>query len=216
MIVVALSDIHGRTGRLADIAGDLSAADVVLLTGDLTHFGHRDDAARVVDAVRRHNPRILAVPGNCDYPDVAAFLAQEGIGLHARQVVMDGVAFLGVGGSLPCPGRTPNEFTEEELGAFLEDAALELSRDLPWVLVSHQPPRDTIVDHARGGLHVGSTAVRDFIAQFEPVACFSGHIHEAAGTDAIGPTTLVNCGPLHVGRYAYAEITGGLDVLEIR
>ena len=75
-IVVALTDIHGRTGRLAEVADDLAAADVVLLTGDLTHFGGRREAAEVVDAVRAHNPEVLAVAGNCDRPEAAAWLAE--------------------------------------------------------------------------------------------------------------------------------------------
>ena len=108
MIIVALSDIHGNTRRLRAISRDLSAADVVLLVGDLTNFGRRRHAARVLSAVREYNENILAVSGNCDYPDVDAYLTTEGINLHRTCITVDEVAFLGVGGSTPCPGRTPN------------------------------------------------------------------------------------------------------------
>jgi len=216
MIIMAIADTHGHTAALAALSAHLAHADVVFLAGDLTQFGHADEAARVMEAVRAANPNVLAVSGNCDYPDVTSYLAEEGIGLHATHVVRDGVAFLGVGGSLPCPGHTPNEFSEKELAAFLAEAAEGLTRDLPWVLVSHQPPRDTEVDRVRSGMHVGSRAVRDFIAEFEPLACFTGHIHEAAGMDAIGPTRIVNPGPLRNGHYAYAEVSRTLSVLEIR
>ncbi len=36
----------------------------------------------------------------------------------------------------------------------------------------------------RGGRHVGSAAVRRFIERHRPLACFTGHIHEAAGMDS--------------------------------
>lgn len=216
MVIVAITDLHGRAQNLASLSAHLARADVVVLSGDLTHFGHAADAEPIIEAVRTCNPNVLAVAGNCDHPDVAAYLADEGISLHARHVVRDGAAFLGLGGSLPCPGRTPNEYGEEELAALLAQAADGLGRDLPWVLVAHQPPRDTELDRVGGGAHVGSGAVRDFIAEFQPAVCFTGHIHEAAGTDAIGTTKIANPGPLRHGHFAYAELSRTLDVLEIR
>src|SRR5437016_539762 len=55
----------GAIDRLAD---ELAVADVAVLTGDLTNFGDPPDAARVVAAVRRHCPSVLAVTGNLDMP----------------------------------------------------------------------------------------------------------------------------------------------------
>ncbi len=216
MKIAALTDIHGRTERLADLADELAAADLVLLCGDLTNFGRRPEAEAVLTAVRSRNPHVLAVPGNCDCPDVAAYLDGEGANLHARHVVIGSVAFLGLGGSLPCPGRTPNEFTEDELAGFLASAADGLAHDVSRVLVSHQPPRDTALDRVRSGAHVGSRSVRAFIEERKPLVCFTGHIHEAAGMDAIGPTRIVNPGPLHMGHCACAEVARTLDRLEIR
>jgi Icc-related predicted phosphoesterase len=216
MIVVALADIHGIIAALEPLGPPLREADLVLLTGDLTDFGHAAGAARVVEGVRRHNEMILAVPGNCDHPDVADYLAEAGISLNGAHAVRGGVAFVGLGGSLPCPGHTPNESTEAELSRQLSEAAEGLDPALPWVLLSHQPPCNTAVDLAHGGRHVGSQSVRDFIVEHEPLACFSGHIHEAEGTDAIGPTGLLNPGPLRRGHYAYAELGERLEVMEIR
>jgi hypothetical protein len=216
MKIVGITDIHGHTERLGELAEELSAADVVLLCGDITHFGHRSTAEQVLAACRRHNPRILAVAGNCDYPDVEAYLAEEEISLHGTHVIVEEVAFLGVGGSLPCPGRTPNEHTEKDLEAILSQAAAGLSRQLPWVLVAHQPPRDTALDRVQSGAHVGSRAVREFILEYEPAMCLTGHIHESVGMDSLGPCKLVNPGPVGSGGYAYAEVNCTLELLEIR
>ena len=215
-MIVALADIHDDLERLGTAAGDLAAADIVLLVGDLTNFGRQAAATRVVRAVRNYNNRVLAVPGNCDYPEVDAYLIQEGINLHRRSRVINGVAFLGVGGSLPCPGKTPNEFSDREFETFLAEAASELSPGTPVILVSHQPPRDTVTDFARIGRHVGSQSVRVFIETAQPLICFTGHIHEARGIDSIGRTTVINPGPLWTGSYACARIRGEVAEVEIR
>jgi len=216
MIIVAVTDIHGSPERLSAIADDLHAADVVLLTGDLTHFGHREEAERVLQAARSHADRLFAIAGNCDHGDVEDYMVEQGVDLHGRCRVVDGVAFIGLGGSLPCPFRTPNERTEGRMQALLRAAAREAEPGLPLVLVSHQPPLNTAVDVAHGGRHVGSTSVRRFIEEYQPLGCFTGHIHEGRGVDSIGPTQIVNPGPLRAGGYAYAEIDSGGVRLELR
>jgi len=215
MILAALTDIHGDLGGLEAIDADLAAADLVLLTGDLTHFGRRAAAEEVVSAVRHLNQHVLAVPGNCDHAEVADYLIEQGINLHARHVVMDGIAFVGLGGSLPAPGQTPNEYDEQELEAFLVQAAKDLPADTPTVLVAHQPPYDTVADLARIGRHVGSHAVRRFIETYKPLVCFTGHIHEGHGMDTIGSTRIVNPGPFRDGGYAYAQIEGNQVTVEL-
>lgn len=216
MVIVSLTDIHGDVSGLRRLADPLAAADVVLLTGDLTHFGHAEDARRIVEAVRAANPRVFAVPGNCDHPDVLAWLEAEDLSLHGRARTVDGIAFAGVGGSLPCPGRTPLEFSEGELADLLDTAAGSAPEGAPLVLACHQPPFGTVLDRARGGAHVGSPGIRDCIARARPVLFFSGHIHEAAGVDALGATRLANPGPLRAGHCAYAAVGDDVEVLELR
>ncbi|MFW6188929.1 MAG: metallophosphoesterase [Planctomycetota bacterium] len=216
MIIVALTDIHGAARGLDRFAGPLGEADLVLLAGDLTHFGGRDDAEAALQAVRQHNESVLAVPGNCDRPEVTDYLSEQGVGLHGHCTEVDGIAFLGLGGSLPAPGGTPNEFSEEKLGALLQRAGDEADPERPWVLLSHQPPADTAVDRVSGGDHVGSQSVRRFIERHEPLICFSGHIHESRGTDRIDATRLVNPGPARHGHYAWAELDGDVRTLEVR
>jgi len=216
MVIVALADIHGKTERLKVISQDLSAADVVLLVGDLTNFGRRAEVSRVVRAVREYNDCIFAVLGNCDYPEVGVYLAGEGLNLHRKSIIVNGVAFVGVGGSLPCPGRTPNEITEGDFDTFLKEAVANLDTDVPVILVIHQPPLHTVADLARNGKHVGSKSIRSFIAEAQPMICFTGHIHEGRGIDSIGKTKVVNPGPLREGGYAYATVNNEISMLEIR
>lgn len=206
MRLVLLSDLHQDVSGLAGIGRDLAEADGVLLAGDLTHFGGAREAEQVVDAVRRFNVNVLAVPGNCDRPDAGRYLDEEGIGLDGRHVVRDGIAFLGLGGSLPCPGRTPYERPDEELAEALVAAGRGIAAGVPLVLLSHSPPRGTAVDRVRSGAHVGSGAVRAFLLERRPILCATGHIHEARGVDTLDGTRVVNPGPLREGRYGYVRI----------
>ena len=207
MRIIALTDIHGRLKYAPALAEELRAADLVLLPGDLTQFGNRDAALEVVETVRNVNPNVLAVVGNCDYPDVAEFFDEQSIGIHASHKIVDGVAFAGLGGSLPCPIQTLNEWSEEQIEGYLDAAVAGLPASTPLILVSHQPPKNTVVDKASNGMHVGSASVRAFIEERQPLICFSGHIHEAVGTDAIGPTKLINPGPFFQGSYAVADLS---------
>ena len=216
MKIIAIPDMHGSTKGIDRIAEHLSNADIVLLAGDLTNFGHENDAVRIVDEVRKYASEIYAVPGNCDYSDVNRYLIEQGIGLHGKGVVVDGVAFIGVGGSLPAPGRTPTEYSEAELQEFMDQAIESVPDHLPLILMAHQPPLDTKIDKITNGMHVGSTAVRSFIEKHQPLICFSGHIHEGVGIDSIGATKLINPGPFRHGGYSYAEIGVAKDILEIR
>ena len=206
MIIVGITDAHGYPSAAAGLARALASADLVLLAGDITHFGGGDDAAEVIDALAQCNPNILAISGNCDRPEVGELLAERGIALHGRGIVRAGVGFVGVGGSLACPSPTPNETTEAGLAGALDEGLAELPDGAPLVMVVHHPPCDTAVDNSTTKGHVGSRSVRSFIETHRPLVCISGHIHEAVGTDAIGPTRLINPGPMREGRYAYIEL----------
>jgi len=146
MNLVALTDIHDDIAGIPNMGADLEAADVVLLAGDLTNFGHKPGAERVIQAVTRFARRVLAVPGNCDYPDIASYLDDLHVSLHGHCEIIDGVALVGVGGSLPAPGTTPLEFSEAELARILAEATPGPGSQLPLVLVAHQPPFRTLSD----------------------------------------------------------------------
>jgi len=217
MDILAIPDIHGDIQRLQRLAPELEAADIVLLVGDITNFGGKEEISEIVRAVQRYNFNILAVPGNCDFPPVAEHLEILGLNIESSHQVIDGIGFIGLGASLFSPSRsTPNEVSEQDLALNLERAVANIPEATPLVLVSHQPPKDTAADQVMEGLHVGSHSVRRFLEQYQPLVCFCGHIHEGAGIDAIGETQVVNPGPFFRGNYAVAHINGGLESLEIR
>lgn len=216
MIILAVTDIHGMAESIEKISRQLQESDVACITGDITHFGGAREAGQVVEPFCRYAPRVLAVHGNCDTPEVVNYLDEKGINLHARGKTIDGIGFLGLGGSLETPFNTPIEYAETDLRRFLDQAKAMLPPDSPMVLVSHQPPANTACDKLNAGHHVGSQVLHTFIEQYQPLVCFTGHIHEAVATDRIGKTWIVNPGQLGSGRYAYAEIENNRAEVEIR
>lgn len=214
MKIIALPDLHSDTRRLHLLAADLTAADVVLLPGDLTN-GRLEDAHAVLQAVRYYNRRMLAVPGNMDSHAIHDYLRAEGVDIHVAWQEIDGIAFIGMGGALPYYGSFV--FQEDRFAEFFTQVTAGLNHSLPLVLVCHQPPYGTKVDRLSDGKHVGSTAVRHFIETTHPLLCFSGHLHEATGIDRLGATQLLNPGPLRSGGYGWVELTEGkVASIEIR
>jgi hypothetical protein len=206
MIIVGLTDIHGHIKALSELLPKLPKADVLLLAGDLTHFGGKDDAAEVLKVLQQYNARIFAIPGNCDRPEVGQYLEEAGVSLHGNCVNADKVTFLGLGGSLPCPGRTPNELSEDEFEKMLQLCRHDIKADAPVVLLTHHPPYGTKADLVATGRHVGSTSIRRFIDDVKPAVCVCGHIHEARSEDKAGQTIVLNPGPAGQGFYVYVEI----------
>jgi len=216
MIVINIVDIHGNAKPIPEIGEILSSADLILLSGDITHFGGQKEASQIIDLIRTYNSNILAVTGNCDKKEVDSYLEIENIQIHGHHFEIDGISVFGAGGSLPCPSPTPNIYTENEYVEIFDSSTQNLDNSRPKIMVSHQPPINTLNDTISTGAHVGSVTVREFIEKVEPLVCFTGHIHEAQGIDEIGITKIVNPGPLGTRTYAYMEITDQIDTLEIR
>ena len=216
---IAVGDIHDETDRFAKIP-ELSQADGIIVTGDLTVTGGVKQAEQVMDVLRSYNPMILAQIGNMDRPEVDQWLSEKGWNLHTvtRELTPD-TAIFGVGASTFTSFGTPSEYPESAFAAWLE-ACWQKARGYPHsVLVSHNPPKDTACDVIPGDVHVGSTAVREFLEEAQPDICLCGHIHEARAVDRVGRTIVVNPGALaQVGyvllRYNSGQLSAELKVLE--
>lgn len=205
---VVLGDIHGCIRRIGSIP-ELEKAAGVILTGDLTTLGGVAAARTVIEAFQAVNPVILAQIGNMDRSEVNDWLEAKGINLHRSvRALSPDVALLGVGGSTFSPFGTPSEFPEARFSEWLEDLARRAGSYRELVLAAHNPPYNTICDRIDGGRHVGSTAVRDFIEEYQPAACLCGHIHESVGIQRVGRTLVVNPGSFSAGGYALLSIAG--------
>lgn len=199
MDLLCISDLHGRSGILDRMKKPAEDADVFIVSGDITNFGKRTAAEDVVERLLRLNDSLLAIPGNCDTPEVNDVLQEFGVSIHGRGVVKSGVAFFGVGGSTITPFNTPQEYREESLGELLKKGYEAVKACKMKVMVSHTPPWGTKADLTRSGLHVGSWVVRAFLEEHNIALVVCGHVHEAKGKDVLKGSWIVNPGPGHMG-----------------
>lgn len=211
MQLMAFGDIHEYLHTLPDLATPLQQADMLLITGDLTRWRGPATAAKVLAALARYNPRMLAQVGNTDSWETHRYFERLGINLHGHGHRVGDLGIFGVGGSNLTPFYSPTEFREEDIADYLM-AGYAMVQDAPYkLLVAHCPPYRTTVDRLHSGTHVGSTSVRQFIERYQPDLCISGHIHEAPGEDYIGRTLVLNPGMLAQG--GYITVTATADAL---
>ncbi len=214
MKILHFTDLHSNLDGIDNIATEIKEAELIILSGDITHFGNKEDARKIVEAFSEINENIVAVSGNCDHKDVVNYLEDKGINIEEKNILFNGFNIIGLGGSLFTPFNTPNEYNEDYYQDILEKIGTLKSAN-PTIIVSHQPPFNTILDKMMAVMHVGSKSLRKVIEKDEPLICVCGHIHESTGIDKIGKTQIVNPGPWRDKKYASIEINDKSVDIEI-
>lgn len=212
MKILALTDIHGSYTKAIDIIRKESA-DVVIIGGDLTTLGTVREAEEAVKQFQEHSSSVLCVAGNMDLPQHDELFMRLGVSINGRGVVIGDIGFFGASGSPYSALHTPYEISEEELSLRISAGYGQVQQSRAKVFVPHAPPYGTKLDIIHSGIHVGSTAVRNFIEDAQPDVVVCGHIHEARGKDKIEKTIIVNCGAASGGYYAVIELK---DTISIR
>ena len=206
MRIFQVSDIHGSfeaAERIPEKAKELKA-DLIVIAGDITHFGSPKDAEEVLKIISEAGAPIFFVSGNCDPPSLLTWKpeAVKAVNLNGRIEKFSGYVFAGLGGGSGKFGT----LTELEESDF--EKVLENYRDLrDLILVTHSPPYGTDVDFT-GVKHIGSTAVRRFVEEVQPLLVCTGHAHEGRGITKLGRTVVVNAGPAKNGFCAIIDVDG--------
>lgn len=202
MKFIVFTDLHQNTSQIARInaiAKD-SGAEFAVCLGDVTDFGTGEQAA---DILRSVNLDVYAIPGNCDPLDMPQKIESSAVDMHGKSAEIDGVRFVGMGGSNITIFHTAFELEEDAIYDGLKANASE-----GMVLMTHAPSFG-ILDQIPSGVSVGSPAVKRIVDEFHPVLALSGHIHEAIGVIERDGTVFVNPGPAKEGRCAVVSMDGG-------
>ena len=216
MKIISFGDVHEDTNNLIKIKSELENADLIVISGDLTNYHGKVEAKKVLESVKKYNKHLLAQYGNLDQPEVDGYLTKEGINLHGNGYIFEDIGIFGCGGSSPTPFNTPSEISESDIEKYLVNGYIKV-KDAKWkIMVCHTPPKDTAIDVIRSGLHVGSSVVRDFIVQYKPDVCISGHIHESRARDKVGDTIVLNAGMFRDGWYIEVVIDKGVLSAELK
>jgi Icc-related predicted phosphoesterase len=154
----------------------------------------------------------LMAPGNDDPLFVDDLLGSSPIVVNPDGRLVElpgGFPMISVGYSNRTPWDSPRELDEEDLAALIDSEVAKLADPSRAIFNLHVPPKDTPIDQAvaldsefrpvmRGGspyiTGVGSSAVRDAIATYQPMLSLHGHIHESRGEARIGRSLALNPG----------------------
>src|SRR5579884_3631393 len=157
--------------------------------------------------------RLIMNTGNDDPVQLGSIIESSGFVEYPNEKVIEldqHHELLSLGYSNITPWKLPGDLSEEELGNRI-DKLVSYTRDVKNALFNiHVPPFNTHLDLAPkldeqlrpklspGGepefVHVGSSAVRDAIERYQPLAGLHGHIHESRGYTKIGRTHCFNPG----------------------
>ena len=180
------------------------------------------------DRLRPAGTPLFLMLGNDDPISLRPLLDTAPWGTHAEgRIVMldDRHEMLSWGYSNITPWNSHREQTEEQLAAALEEMGGQLANPERAVVNVHVPPFGTQLDDApvldadlrvvqvMGQVKyapVGSTAVRDFLLETQPLLGLHGHIHESAGIRRLGRTIAINPG----SDYATGALHGALVTLK--
>lgn len=180
------------------------------------------------EKLRGTGVKVYIMPGNDDRPVIDSALEGSDVVVNPDGRVVEiggGLKLASLGASNPTPWATPREMPEEELYERLKSLLEEAGDPDATLLNVHAPPYGTVLDLAprldgelrvvrKGGqvemVHVGSTAVRRVIEEFQPLAGLHGHIHESKGVAKIGRTLCFNPG----SDYSSGALRGVLLVVE--
>jgi len=202
MKFLVLSDLHSTvTHHFIEELGNKHSVDAVILLGDLTNFG---PAEFVMDIFTDSFP-VLAIPGNCDPPEVLNYISKVNmINMHKNKINFNGIDLVGLGGSDFNFINMGIGYTDDEAYDFLVN-----NIDENTMLMLHQPPHG-ILDNIRNG-HAGNRGIRKAVDERVPKVVMSGHIHEDRGIIKVKNTLFFNPGAAKDGYYAIFN-TDALDV----
>jgi uncharacterized protein len=177
------------------------------------------------DRLRDSDVICFVMPGNDDPPRIEDAI-ERGESVRACDdtvVEFDGYSMLSLGYSNRTPWNSPREMDEDDLYRAIESLAEDVPDMRRCIFNLHVPPYDSRLDVAAEideefnivlvgrephMIPVGSTAVREAIEKYQPLASLHGHIHESPGVARIGNTTCINPGSDYdTGRIAGCLLT---------
>ncbi|HXI12285.1 MAG TPA: metallophosphoesterase [Thermoanaerobaculia bacterium] len=201
--IAAVGDIHTKTtsqGAFRTLFTAVNeAADVLLLCGDLTDFGLREEAEILAREIQTLRVPVLAVLGNHDLEadrpaDLVHILRDAGVVmLDGDSHEIEGVGFAGIKGFGGGFGRralgsfgekTIKQFVHESVEESLKlESALSRLRTPQKIAVLHYAPISATVQGEPPEIYpfLGSSRLEDVLDRYRVDATFHGHAHYGSG-----------------------------------
>src|SRR5262245_17489249 len=202
MRIAAVADLHFTPQRYDPLREAMQRvrdeADVLVLAGDLTNYGTKEEMESLLNALVRLRVPTVAVLGNHDYEsgqevELMRMMTAEGIKvLDGTAYERDGVGFAGCKGFIGGFGRGMlTSFGETQVKAFVQagiDEALKLERalmqvrtDRRVVVVHYAPIAETVKGEPEQIYpYLGSSRLVEVIDRHGATMVFHGHAHHGA------------------------------------
>jgi Icc-related predicted phosphoesterase len=202
MRIAAVADLHFSPQAYDRIREPMNRvrdeADVLVIAGDLTNFGKREEMESLLNALVRLRIPIVAVLGNHDYEsgqsnELMQMMTAEGVKLlDGTAYERDGVGFAGTKGFLGGFGRgLLTAFGEPEVKQFVQagiDEALKLERALAQlrtekrVIVLHYAPIAQTVQGEPAEIYpfLGSSRLIEVVDRHGANLVVHGHAHHGS------------------------------------
>ena len=193
--------------EMAALVADQNLVDERFKEAMLTTVGRWMDIAQ--EKLAGTDIRLIVCPGNDDMFEVDKVIARSDVVEMGEGKVLDlgGFSMVSMGWTNPTPWNTYREAPEDKLRVRIE-RMVDKTPDLRQTIFNfHAPPFGSNLDDApaldedlqpilggRAMRPVGSRAVRESIAEHQPLVSLHGHIHEGKGTQRLGKTLAINPG----------------------
>jgi uncharacterized protein len=177
------------------------------------------------ERLRGTGARCFVAPGNDDFLEIDPAFEGSDVVVFAEDHCLrltDEHDMITTGYSNRTPWDTERELDEGALKQRIARMADQARSGAELVAVLHAPPYNTAIDRAPkldeelrmtltfgAGVMmtpVGSTAVRAFIEEAQPLISLHGHVHEGLGSERIGRTLCLNPG----SQYAAGTLAGAI------
>lgn len=202
MRIAATADLHFTPERYARIESQLAGvrndADVLIIAGDLTNYGKKEEIEPLINNLLRLGIPIIVVLGNHDYEsgqeeEICKLLTTAGIKvLNGTGYEQDGVGFAGTKGFIGGFGRAAlTAFGEPEIKAFVKAAidegvklerAMSLLRTPKRVVVLHYAPiQETVAgEFPEIYCYLGTSRLIEVVDRHGANLVLHGHAHNGA------------------------------------
>lgn len=187
--ILAFSDMHMSARCAAQVREASADADLVVGAGDFCNA--RQGLNEAMEMLWPILDQCILVPGNAESAEELRAAAGPATVLHGDGTETDGLKIFGLGYAVPVTpfGDWSCDLTEKHASEMLD------RMDAADLLVVHSPPKG-VADQNRGGVSLGSTAIRTAIERVQPRLAVCGHIHDSWGRSGlIGATPVHNLGP---------------------
>ncbi len=193
MKLLIFGDNHGDLESFLSVLKKAKEADLIISLGDFTYFGEQIE--EIMKLIATFPKKVILLHGNHEDKTMVKFLAQE-----LENIQFSHKEFISLGEyDIITYGGGGFATIDEEFEAFAQNVKKKIRDPAKTILLLHAPPHNTKLDIPFAKYHSGTISFRKFIEEVQPLAAFSGHVHEGEGlSDYINKTILHNPGPYGV------------------